>query len=52
MHKMLTELGHPQPRTPMQTNNAMAHALLTNKILPKAPKAIDMRFHWLICHDA
>jgi hypothetical protein len=52
MCQTLTELGHPQPRTPMQTNNTTAHALLTNKILPKALKAMDMRFHWLRCHDA
>ncbi len=50
--QMLVELGYPQPRTPMQTSNAMAHALLTNKILPKALKAIDMRFHWLRYHEA
>ncbi len=43
----LVELGHPQPRTPIQTDNSTAHALLTNKILPKALKAMDMRFHWL-----
>jgi hypothetical protein len=52
MGQMLTELGHIQPRTPMQTNNAMAHALLTNKLLPKALKAMDMRFHWLRCCNA
>jgi len=52
MQKTPIELGHPQPRTPMQTDNATAHALLTNKILPKALKAMDMRFHWLWCRDA
>ena len=52
MQQTLTELGHPQPPTPMQTDNATAHALLTNKILPKALKAMDMRFHWLRCRDA
>ncbi len=52
MRTTLIELGHPQPRTPMQTDNATAHALLTNKILPKALKAMDMRFHWLRCRDA
>jgi hypothetical protein len=36
----------------MQTNNSAAHALLTNKILPKALKAMDMQFHWLMCHEA
>jgi hypothetical protein len=48
----LKELGHPQTRTPMQTNNSTAHALLTNKIIPKALKAMDMQFHWLRCQDA
>ena len=52
MRQTLTELGHPQPHTPMQTDNATAQALLTNKILPKALKAMDMRFHWLRCRDA
>ena len=32
MRRTLEELGHPQPRTPIQTDNATAHALLTNKI--------------------
>ena len=52
MRQTLEELGHPQPRTPMQTDNSTAHALLTNKILPKALKAMDMRFHWLRDRDA
>jgi hypothetical protein len=52
MRQTLIELGQPQPRTPMQTDNATAHALLTNKILPKALKAMDMCFHWLRCRDA
>jgi hypothetical protein len=51
MQRTLEELGHPQPRTPIQTNNSTAHALLTNKILPKALKAMDMQFHWLHCHS-
>jgi hypothetical protein len=42
MRQTLEELGHPQTRTPMQTDNLTAHALLTNKILPKALKAMDM----------
>jgi hypothetical protein len=51
MQQTLIKLGHPQPYTPMQTDNATAHALLTNKILPKALKAMDMHFHWLRCRD-
>ncbi len=52
MRRTLEELGHPQSRTPIQTNNLTAHALLTNKILPKALKAMDVQFHWLCCRAA
>jgi hypothetical protein len=52
MQQTLKELGHPQSLTPMQTDNATAQALLTNKIMPKALKAMDMQFHWLWCHNA
>jgi hypothetical protein len=52
MHCTLKEMGHPQTCTPIQTNNSTAHTLLTNKIMPKALKTMDMRFHWLHCHEA
>ncbi len=52
IRQTLIELGRLQPGTPMQIDNATAHALLTNKILPKALKAMDMRFHWLRCRNA
>ncbi len=51
MHHTLKEISHPQPQTPMQTNNSTTHTLPTNKILPKALKAMDMRFHWLGCWE-
>jgi hypothetical protein len=49
MRTTLKDLGHRQPRTPIQTKNATAYALLTNKILPKALKAMELQFHWLRC---
>jgi hypothetical protein len=52
MRHTLKELGHPQPPTPMQTDNKTTHDLLTNKIIPKALKAMDMHFHWLRCCKA
>ena len=48
----LVELGHVQPSTPIQTDNSTAYGVLTNTIMPKATKAMDMRFHWLRCRDA
>jgi hypothetical protein len=50
--RTLEEMGHSQSRTPIQTNNSTTHALLTNKILSKALKAMDMQFHWLHCRSA
>jgi len=47
MQQTLKEPGHLQPRTPIQTDNSKAHALLSNKIMPKALKAMDMCCIWL-----
>ena len=47
MRKTLEELGHPQPATPVQTDNSTAYGVINNKIQPKATKAMDMRFYWL-----
>jgi hypothetical protein len=40
-------MGHPQPKTPIQTDNLTAEGVINNKIQPKRIKAMDMRFHWL-----
>jgi hypothetical protein len=44
---ILEELGHVQPPTPLQTDNAMADGVINGKVQPKQAKAKDMRFHWL-----
>jgi hypothetical protein len=38
--------GHPQPPTPIQTNNTTALGVVNNNVMKKL-KAIDMEFHWL-----
>eukprot|EP00536_Pseudo-nitzschia_multiseries_P000416 jgi/Psemu1/915/gm1.915_g len=43
----LIELGHPQPATPMKTDNNTAEGILNGTIKQKRSKAIDMRFYWL-----
>jgi len=45
----LDELGHPQPATPLQTDNSMACSILNDMVKQKQSKAIDMCFYWL--HD-
>ena len=47
IHIILEEMGHQQPHTPLQTENAMADGVVNGKIQPKQTKAMDMRFHWL-----
>jgi hypothetical protein len=44
---ILEELGHKQPATPLQTDNAIAENVVNGKVQPKRTKAMDMRFHWL-----
>ena len=48
----LNEMGHHQPRTPMQTEHTAAHSVVTNNVQPKRTKAMDVRLHWLRCHNA
>ena len=48
----LVEMGHPQPRTPIQMKNSAAHSVFTNNMQPRIKKGIDIQFHWLVCRDA
>ncbi len=52
LRQILQEMGHPQPRTPIQTENTTAEGVINNKIQPKCTKAMDMRFHWLCDREA
>jgi hypothetical protein len=52
LHQILTEMGHPQPRTPIQTDNTTTEGVINNKIQPKHTKAMDMQFHWLRDREA
>jgi hypothetical protein len=52
IRQILQELGHPQPRTPIQTDNSTAEGVINNKIQPKRTRAMDMRLHWLRDREA
>jgi hypothetical protein len=43
----LLELGHPQPATPMQTDNVTAAGIANNTVKQRRSKAVDMRFYWI-----
>jgi hypothetical protein len=46
----LDEMGHPQPPTPMETDNSTACGIMNRtvkQVRSKASKAIDMHFYWV-----
>ena len=43
----LEEMGHKQPPTPIQTDNATAHGMVTNNIAIKWLNSMDIRLLWL-----
>ena len=43
----LTEMGHPQPPTPIQTDNEVAVGLALNNVKQRRSKATDMCFYWI-----
>ena len=52
MQQVLKEMGHKQPPTLIQTDNSTALGVVTNNIQPCCTKAMNMRFHWLLCCDS
>jgi hypothetical protein len=52
LRQILHDLGHPQPLTPIQTDNMIAEGVINNKIQPKRTKVMDMKFHWLCNREA
>ena len=44
---ILTQLGHPQPPTPIKTDNATANAFIHQTMRHKKSKSWDMRYWWL-----
>ena len=47
LRNTLEDMGHPQPATPIQADNACAVGLANNTIKQKRSKAINMRFYWV-----
>jgi hypothetical protein len=48
----LLEMGHPQDRTMVTTDNSAAVGLIKKSMIPKAAKSYDMRFNYLKCRQA
>ena len=43
----LIEMKHPQPKTPIQVDNATAVRIANRSIEQKMSRAMDMHFHWI-----
>jgi hypothetical protein len=41
------EIGHPQPPTPVRTDNSMAYGIINGKVKQNRSKAINMQFYWV-----
>ncbi len=48
----LEEMGHPQQKAPVITDNSSAEGLINKTMIPKRAKAHDMIFNWLKCREA
>ena len=46
MRNILTVLGHPQPATPVKTDDSTATAFANDYIKKKKSKSWDMNYHW------
>ena len=47
LRRILIALGHPQPPTPLQTDNSTTSDFANRTMKLKRSKSWDMRFHWL-----
>eukprot|EP00957_Ditylum_brightwellii_P115604 8817675-Ditylum_brightwellii.AAC.1 len=43
----LQELDHPQPPTPIMTDNTTTNRIVNDTIKQRTLRAIDMQFYWL-----
>jgi hypothetical protein len=43
----LLKMGHPQPTTPVQTDNSTAFGIVQNTVKQVRSKTMDMRFYWV-----
>ncbi len=46
-HKILSDMGHPQPKTPLHCNNATAVGIANNTVKWQHSCSMEMRFFWV-----
>ena len=47
VHTILTDMGHPQPTTPLQFDNICTDGIINGTMKKFRSKAIGMSFYWL-----
>ena len=47
LRHILVAMGHPQPPTPVQTDNACANGIANDIVKQRRSRAMDMRFYWV-----
>jgi hypothetical protein len=52
LRNALEEMGWPQPKSPIQTDNSTAAGFIQDTIIQRRIKMIWMRLHWLRCREA
>ncbi len=52
LRNALTEMGWPQPKSPIQTDNSTAAGFVNDTIIQQQIKMLWMRLHWLQCREA
>jgi hypothetical protein len=52
LRNALTEMGWPQPKSPIQTDNSTAAGFVNDTIIQRRIKMLWMRLHWLRCREA
>jgi hypothetical protein len=48
MQLILTELGHPQPSTPIHINNTTTVGIINKTVKQQQSRAMEMRYFWLL----
>ena len=48
----LIDMGWPQPKSPIQTDNSTAAGVTNKTIVPRRAKMMDMRLWWLRCRGS
>ena len=52
LRQTLIEMGWPQPKSPIQTDNSTAVGFTNDTIVGRRVKMMDMRINWLRCRES